>query len=388
MPSNSSSNASATPFAGSPAGSSTGPAPAYALPAASSVPPRVASAAPGARRERPGASGWKRIAEENALILAGKIPTDENGQPQTKKRRGLLADLILNGEPTNNVFGRPRKSKAPGTVNAIGPSQRAKAPRFQPREFLLPSIEHDDHPGSGNDEEALFVTPGPRGAESHEPSPDGSPDRREPTDHPNPQYRRVRLPTPRAATPPGFQPERQVATKRTASHQLYFPTSLTLQSKANMHAWNDKPTHSDRTVFVLVHQIDDDIIDMGVYKSLNDANHDVIKTMTKNHPEAFAKPRENPENDGGPMVKVEDEPERADSILRKLDPATAVAGSPVPDRDSRGALRLPSGPEPKFVYWGEWKFTSNCLKMEARMADGIRVKIFVSLKQLREPRRD
>lgn len=83
--------------------------------------------------------------------MAGKIPTNESGQPATKKRRGLLADLILNGKPTNNVFGRPRKSAAAGTVSAIGPSQRVQAPRVQPREFLMPSIEKDDNPGSGND---------------------------------------------------------------------------------------------------------------------------------------------------------------------------------------------------------------------------------------------
>lgn len=157
-----------------------------------------------------------------------------------------------------------------------------------------------------------------------------------------------------------------------------------------MHAWNDKPTHSERTVFVLLHQIDDDIMDMGVYKSLHDANHDVIKIMTKNHPEAFAIPRENAGNDGGAPVKVEEEPERAQSVLRKLEPATAVAvaGTPEPAQKSRGTIRLPNRPETKFVYWGEWKFTSNCLKMEARMADGTRVKIFVSLKQLRESRGD
>lgn len=222
----------------------------------------------------------------------------------------------------------------------------------------------------------------------HASTPHGPSERREATPHPHTSRRRVRYPTPRAATPSGFQPDRQLASEQTPFHQLYFPHSLILQLKANMHAWNDRVGHSENIVFVLVHQIDDEVTEIRVYTSPNDANGHVMKLMAEKHPEAFAVPKEVGANDEeGVKIKME-EPERAKSILQWMQNGATDEGALLPIRDQQGAIPMGMGPDPVFEYWGEWKFTANCLKMEARMRDGSRVKAFVSLKHLRKSRSD
>ncbi|KAH9992697.1 hypothetical protein F4779DRAFT_239380 [Xylariaceae sp. FL0662B] len=219
-------------------------------------------------------------------------------------------------------------------------------------------------------------------------------------------------------TPPGFQPERESATEATPFHQLYYPSALRAACKMNEHKWNDKAMHSDKAVFVFVRQVDNDIADMLVFESLREANVYALHAMAKKHPSAFAVPREGPSLVDGDNVKAE-EPERAQSVLRKLrhgrsharkDREVVTGGDErpriknenaeeeeelasmnrcLPDaRPGTGEVRrediLGTSSEAKYLYWGEWKFTACCLKMEARQRDGTRVKIFVSLKNLRK----
>ncbi|RYP03514.1 hypothetical protein DL765_010468 [Monosporascus sp. GIB2] len=351
-----------------------------------------------------------------ALILTGQAPRSE---PKRAKRgkRSLMEDLCLNGKPTDNVCGRPRFSTAPGSEEAVPQSQKtarrraiqasgkavASAPAPAPvRPFLVPvqSVEVGDEEG----EEGDAVMP------------------------PQPLGRRQRLPTPRAATPPGFQPEREIASKTTPLHQLYFPSKLNREAKANAHRGNDKPSHSEQTVFVLIHQVDDEVLETRVYVALKDANADALKIMAYDHPEAFAMPRVERHYDGdddeNAKVKVE-EPERAQSVLRDMEapptaldrtvfrvedggaegpvtvqqshvvikdedrenePLDARQPNPLPPTNRRGEILLGMAPDARYCYWGEWKFTSHCLKMEARMRDGKRIKVFASLKNLRKPR--
>lgn len=217
----------------------------------------------------------------------------------------------------------------------------------------------------------------------HDSAPGGSSGRREATPHPHTKRRRIRYPTPRAATPPGFQPERQVGSEKTAFHQLYFPKSFNLEFVANKHAWDDRLTSSEKNVFVLVHQVNDEIVGMHVYTSPNDANADVMRIMARNHPEAFAVPKNEGHDNDYAKIKAEEEPERAETILQRMDVADTAEGAV---QDQRSVIPISIDSEPMFIFWGEWKFTANCLKMEARMRSGSRVKAFVSLKHLRKPR--
>ncbi|RYP88852.1 hypothetical protein DL769_000218 [Monosporascus sp. CRB-8-3] len=371
---------------------------------------------PAAMPPDPGRSGKRKKSMREALILTGQVPA--NGPKCAKRgKRSLMEDLCLNGRPTDNVCGRPRFSTAPGSEEAVPQSQKtarrraiqasgkvvASAPAPAPvRPFLVPvqSVEvQDDEGENGN-----TVIP------------------------PRPLRRRQRLPTPRAATPPGFQPEREIASKSTAFHQLYFPSQLNRGAKANAHRWNDRPSRPGQTVFVLTHQVDDEILETRVYVALKDANADVLKIMAHDHPEAFAVSSVERHNgdDGGENVKVKlEEPERAQSVLRDMEarptaldrrvlrveeggakgPITveeshviikdedpenglldATQPNPLPETNRRGEILLCMGPDVKYCYWGEWKFVSHCLKMEARMRDGKRIKVFASLKNLRKPR--
>lgn len=170
-----------------------------------------------------------------------------------------------------------------------------------------------------------------------------------------------------------------------------------------VHKWNEKPRHSDRTVFVLNHLVDGEIIDQHVYVSLNDANADVLSIMAKGHPEVFALPRDadtvqgagtaankNAQTQDEVAVKVE-EPESAQAILKWLEPNNGqgvdnnLAG-PAPAGNEAGAIQPDASSEPKYLYWGQWKFVSHCLKMLARLRDGSQVKVFISLKNLRTAR--
>ncbi|RYP55952.1 hypothetical protein DL770_010865 [Monosporascus sp. CRB-9-2] len=369
---------------------------------------------PAAMPPEPGRSRKRKNSLREALILTGQVPANE---PKRAKRgkRSLIEDLCLNGKPTNNVCGRPRFSTAPGSEEAVPQSQKtarrraiqalgkalASAPAPAPvRPFLVPvqsvEVEYDGGEDGGT------VTP------------------------PQPLGRRQRLPTPRAATPPGFQPEREIASKTTPFHQLYFPSQMNRDAKANAHRWNDKPSRSEQTVFVLIHQVDDEILATRVYVALKDVNTDVLKIMAHDHPEAFAVLRVERHDDDDENVKVKlEEPERAQSVLRDMEaPPTALdrtvlrveeggangpitvheshviikdedrenglvgarQPNPLPQTNRRGEILLGMGPEAKYCYWGEWKFISHCLKMEARMRDGKRIKVFASLKNLRKPR--
>ncbi|RYP22138.1 hypothetical protein DL767_009112 [Monosporascus sp. MG133] len=371
---------------------------------------------PAAMPPAPGRSRKRKNGLREALILTGQVPANE---PKRAKRgkRSLIEDLCLNGRPTNSVCGRPRFSTAPGSEEAVPQSQKTarrraiqasgkalgSAPAPVPvRPLLVPvqSVEVDDDEGEDGD----AVMP------------------------PQPLGRRQRLPPPRAVTPPGFQPEREIASKATPFHQLYFPRKLNREAKANAHRWNDKPSRSEQTVFVLIHQVDDEILETRVYVALKDVNADVLKIMAHDHPEAFAVPRVERHDDGDDdeNVKVKlEEPERAQSVLRDMEvPPTALDRTvlrveeggakgpitvqeshviikdedrenglvdarwpcPLPQTNRQGEILLGMGPDVKYCYWGEWKFISHCLKMEARMRDGKRIKVFASLKNLRKPR--
>ncbi|RYP61982.1 hypothetical protein DL771_009922 [Monosporascus sp. 5C6A] len=370
---------------------------------------------PAAMSPEPGRSRKRKNSIREALILTGQLPTNESRRAKRGKR-SLIEDLCLNGRPTNSVCGRPRFSTAPGSEEAVPQSQKTarrraiqasgKASAFAPapapvRPLLVPvrSVEVEDDEGEDGD----AVTP------------------------PQPLGRRQRLPTPRAATPPGFQPEREIASKTTPFHQLYFPSQLNREAKANAHRWNDRPSRSEQTVFVLIHQVEDEILETRVYVALKDANADLLKIMARDHPEAFAVPRVERHGDGDEEnVKVKlEEPERAGSVLRDMEaPPTALdrtvlrveeggaegpitveeshviikdedrenglvdarLPNPLPQTNQRGEILLGMAPDTKYCYWGEWKFISHCLKMEARMRDGKRIKVFASLKNLRKPR--
>ncbi|RYP28584.1 hypothetical protein DL766_005807 [Monosporascus sp. MC13-8B] len=363
-----------------------------------------------------GLSRKRKNSMREALIHTGQVPRNESKRAKRGKR-SLMEDLCLNGKPTENVCGRPRFSTAPGSEEAVPQSQKtarrraiqasgkavASAPAPAPvRQFLVPaqSVEVGDE--EGQDDDAVMP--------------------------PRPLRRRQRLPTPRAATPPGFQPEREIAFKTTPLHQLYFPSQLNREAKANAHRWNDKHSYSEQTVFVLIHQVDDEVLETRVYVALKDANADVLKIMAHDHPEAFAVPRVERHYDDGDdenvKVKVE-EPERAQSVLRDMEapptaldttvfrvedggakgpftvqeshviikdedsenePLDARQPNPLPPTNRRGEILLGMAPDAKYCYWGEWKFASHCLKMEARMRDGKRIKVFASLKNLRKPR--
>ncbi|CAJ2512524.1 Uu.00g055390.m01.CDS01 [Anthostomella pinea] len=230
-----------------------------------------------------------------------------------------------------------------------------------------------------------------------------------------------RPPPRRYGTDSGFQPNRTVATEDTPVHQLYYPLSLSLALKKDEHIWNDKQgNRSENTVFVLIHQVDDDNEEVFVYLSPTEANVHALELMVKKHPTAFALPRiEEAE------VKKE-EYERASSVARKIGLRTAVQSQQIirvsdaesgnasqhvveehvwiksedpedqfrarapdvrPDTNNRGEILLGMGPEIKYIYWGDWKIVSHGLKMEARQLDETRTKITVSLKNLRKPRK-
>ncbi|KAI1077970.1 hypothetical protein F5B20DRAFT_249014 [Whalleya microplaca] len=288
----------------------------------------------------------------------------------TKKRRSLRQQLIRDGRalprgPTHPIHSSSRKAHAKNR-------SPKRLPAIPTRPLLVPSGDEPDSPP------------------------------------PRPL---------RKVTPPGFQPDREIATEETPFHRLYYPFSLRASCKMNEHKWNDKVAHSDKTVFVFVRQINDDIVEMLVFESLMEANTYALHVMANKHPSAFAVPREDSPD---AEVKVE-EPERAQSVLRQLntwpsarkdrDVIRLVDGGgevvephfriksedpevrgPIrrlpdarPETNVRGEILLGMAPEAKYLYWGEWKFTSCCLKMEARHRDGTCVKISVSLKNLRKP---
>ncbi|RYP53025.1 hypothetical protein DL768_001928 [Monosporascus sp. mg162] len=374
--------------------------------------PEIPTAMPPA----PGRSRKRKKSLREALILTGQVPANEYKRAKRGKR-SLIEDLCLNGRPTDKVCGRPRFSTAPGSEEAVPQSQKtarrraiqasrkalASVPTPTPvRPLLVPTLSVEVEEDEGEDGDVVMP--------------------------PQPLGRRQRLPTPRAATPPGFQPEREIASKTNPFHQLYFPSQLNREAKANAHRWNDKPSRSKQTVFVLIHQVDDEILETRVYVALNDANADVLKIMAHDHPEAFAVPRvechDDDDDDENVKVKLE-EPERAQSVLRDMEaPPTALdrtvlrveeggakgpitvqeshviikdedlengladarRPNPLPQTNRRGEILLGMGPDLKYCYWGEWKFISHCLKMEARMCGGKRIKVFTSLKNLRKPR--
>ncbi|KAI0114367.1 hypothetical protein GGR51DRAFT_577389 [Nemania sp. FL0031] len=58
---------------------------------------------------------------------------------------------------------------------------------------------------------------------------------------------------------------------------------------------------------------------------------------------------------------------------------------PQPFFNERGEVLLGNQPEPAYMFWGKYKITSFCLKMEARRVDGAPIKVSVHLKNLRKP---
>lgn len=149
---------------------------------------------------------------------------------------------------------------------------------------------------------------------------------------------------------------------------------------------------------MLNHLVDGDVVDQHVYMSLNDANADVLEVMAKSHPEVFALSREadstesagTPANQTGQAqdeveIKIE-EPESAQAILKWLEPNNGQNVSSGLAASKARASQSDADPEAKYLYWGQWKFVSHCLKMLARLRDGSQVKVFISLKNLRTAR--
>ena len=89
-----------------------------------------------------------------------------------------------------------------------------------------------------------------------------------------------------------------------------------------------------------------------------------------------------------PPIKIE-EPETALSMLQWFDPNNGNNNDQcihIPTAGMQSEAQPDTSPDPKYLYWGQWKFVSQCLKMEARMLDGTKVKVFTSLKHLRTAR--
>jgi hypothetical protein len=66
-------------------------------------------------------------------------------------------------------------------------------------------------------------------------------------------------------------------------------------------------------------------------------------------------------------------------------PRQSRIAQPQPYLNDRGEMLLGDGPEPIYVFWGRYKISSFCLKMEARRVDGAAIKVSVHLKNLRKP---
>lgn len=157
-----------------------------------------------------------------------------------------------------------------------------------------------------------------------------------------------------------------------------------------------------------------------VFADLREANADVLNIMAKQHPAAFAIPRDTTPN---ALVKIE-VPERTSSAVKQVstrpmmrsqevirvsdgdngssaahvvethirikseDPGDRAQADRInirPTTNQRGEVMLDMTPEAKYLYWGDWRIVAHGLKMEARQLDGTRIKVWMSLKNVRKP---
>ncbi|KAI0397753.1 hypothetical protein F5Y17DRAFT_413392 [Xylariaceae sp. FL0594] len=169
-----------------------------------------------------------------------------------------------------------------------------------------------------------------------------------------------------------LQQNRQTANKTTPTHQFYYPESLLLALKQNMHGH----PHPDMNVFVLVRLVGEEVEDICVFDRLTDATARAVYAMMHEHPEAFAT-----------ATSAATTTVRAVDLIGQLgvQPPTLTDPTAASSTDSQEMVwrsiqqeDIEEGEgedETAYVYQGDWKVSATtastcCLKLETRRSNG------------------
>lgn len=201
-------------------------------------------------------------------------------------------------------------------------------------------------------------------------------------------------PPPPAIPIPNNEPEapplsqEETATEITNKRELHYPAKLHRERVQKLHAWNDKGSHSSWSVFVIIHEVDSDIINVQVSSNLKDATDEVLRLMARYHPRTF---KSTPLRRvvGAPAASGSDEnvvmedggvKDEREEVIDNSGGEKANKG----DAESEGTQER----ERRFVYKGKWKFThASTLKLEAKLGKSS-IRISCALKNVRHWMKD
>lgn len=277
----------------------------------------------------------------------------------------------------------PVRSPTPRGRPAVPPEQKL---RYLKHRLIKgePADRHlREYSGPGRPPNA---TPGSKTLSPAVVAPEVPPAEAPPEPPPPPPPPAIPIPNSEPEQPP--LPQEETATEITPQRELHYPARLHRERTRKLHAWNDKPSHSSWTVFVIIHEVDGFIVNVQVSNTLKDAIDEVLRIMARYHPRTFkltplrravnvpaaAGSDDNGANKDGGSVKGEVEDVVNNSGAEDTHMGEAEAEES-PERERR------------FVYKGDWKFThASTLKLEARLGKKL-MRVSCALKNVRHEKK-